>query len=108
VSGRRAWTDAEIIALGVKASVAQVASIVGLGGKGKAYRLLKEGRFPFPTYEVEGRTWVLMRPVREFMGIDPTPASAEGAPTKAPPAESSTAKEADDHVNQGNRRFRAV
>jgi hypothetical protein len=71
VSARRVWTEDEVIALGVKCTVEQAGSILGLGGKDKAYRLLRAGEFPVPTFTVNGQTWVQTRPIRELLGIEP-------------------------------------
>jgi hypothetical protein len=71
VSARRVWTEDEVFALGVKCTVEQAGSILGLGGKEKAYRLLHAGEFPMPTFEMNDQTWVQTRPIRELLGIEP-------------------------------------
>ena len=75
MSTGRAWTESEIIALGVRCSVADAASILGIG-KHKAYRMIAEGTFPVPWYEVGDRKWVQTRPIRELLGIEGSPLGA--------------------------------
>jgi hypothetical protein len=107
VSGPRAWQPDEVRALGVRCSVADAASVLGLG-KHRAYRLLREGRFPLPTYEVDGRTWVKTRPLRELLGIDPSPSNSTTTGEDESPVAVERPQEKDDGRSNNTRRFRAV
>jgi hypothetical protein len=100
----RRWSEDEVIALGVKGTVAEVASIVGLGGKGNAYRLLREGRFPFPTFEMNGQTWVPMRPVRELLGIETSPTNSTTTGEDESPVAVEPVRRSTDDGNQNNTR----
>lgn len=70
------WTEAAIHALGVKTDVATAGSIFGLG-RTQSYAAVREGRFPVPVIKVGREAIVPTAPIRQLLGIDPSPDTRE-------------------------------
>lgn len=70
----RAWTPAEIDALGVCTDLMTAGSIFGLG-RTKAYELCKAGQFPVEVLRVGARFRVPTASIRHSLGLAPLCAS---------------------------------
>ncbi len=63
------WTEEAVRALGVRADVVTVGSILGLS-RTQTYVRLNNGTFPVPVIRMGRRIVVPMAPVRRVLGMD--------------------------------------
>jgi len=66
---RRAWTPAEVIALGVRTDVPTAGEIIAGLCRDESYRMVQRGEFPVPVLKVGRRLVVPVAPIRQLLGI---------------------------------------
>lgn len=66
----KAWTRAEVEALGVRTDVATAGAIIGGLCRTEAYELHKRGGFPVPVIKIGRRLVVPVQPILELLGIE--------------------------------------
>ena len=73
------WTEREIDSLGVRTALVTACSVLGIGGRTKAYELHRRGDLPFPTIQSGNRIICPMAPIRALLGLPPHHADARAA-----------------------------
>lgn len=72
----RAWTPAEVRALGVRTDLATACEIAYGSGRTKAYELFRRGELDFPAVRVGNKVVVPVAALCRFLGIDLEPGEA--------------------------------
>jgi len=107
---RRAWTAAEVAALGVRTDVPTAGSIIAGLGRDESYRAVKRGTFPVPVIKVGRHLVVPMQPILTLLQIDAPETSAAGPEPPGPAATIAASAplpdedKAQDEHNPGHRR----
>ena len=67
---RRAWTPAEVIALGVRTDVPTAGEIIAGLCRDESYRMVQRGEFPVPVVRIgKNRLVVPVAPILQLLGI---------------------------------------
>jgi hypothetical protein len=71
VTTRRTWTEADVLALGVRTDVPTAGEILAGLCRDEAYRMHQRGEFPVPVLKVGRRLVVPVAPILRLLDISP-------------------------------------
>lgn len=80
MTSKRAWTAAEVIALGVRTDVPTAGEILGGLSRTQSYELYKAGKFPVPVLGVGRRLVCPVAPILAALGLAPEDTGGGGRP----------------------------